>query len=237
MAPADTWSCAVLAWYSSKPVMSENLIGLGSSSSPAQTEHTPSELGRKKSRRAQQWRKPHPYQRKKSPSIARCTNLISGYHMEMRDEAKSTIKPHASSPTSKQAQVRSACTLCQKRKGRCSGDRPICQFCSQNNRRCTYNVAEGSTRTQDLKDKLEEALAQIEDLQLFIEALRSKSNGISTELFARLRVGDSIEELLRMIQAGQLPTWSSEELRATEIRSRRGLSSTFYEGSSSDYCM
>ena len=216
--------------------MSEILVRLANSLSPAQTEHTPSELGRKKSSRAQHSRKSHFCQRKKNSSTVDRTKSISGYHVGMLDEAKSTIRPHAASLTSKQALARSACTSCQNRKGRCSGDRPICNFCSQNNKRCTYIVAEGSTRTQDLKDKLRKALAQIEDLQLFIEALRSKSNGISTELLARLRVGDSIKELLWMIQAGQLPTWSPDELRATETGSRRTLSPAFYESSFRDYC-
>lgn len=74
-------------------------------------------------------------------------------------------------------------------------------------------------------------MAQLEDLKTFIEALRSETNGISTELYARLRAGASVEGLLEMLQAGALPTWSPEELSATSISSERSLSRSFYESS------
>lgn len=131
------------------------------------------------------------------------------------DESETTGRLHASVRSSKKAAVRSACTRRQRRKSKCSSDRPRCQYCSRNNRECIFKVAEGSTRTEDLKRKLEEALRKIEDLQLFFEALRSGTDSASTELYARLRIGEPVEVLLKMVQAGALPTWSPEELRAT----------------------
>jgi hypothetical protein len=45
----------------------------------------------------------------------------------------------------------------RKRKQRCSGDRPACTFCAEKQQTCSYEVADGMTRTEDLKHKVQEA--------------------------------------------------------------------------------
>lgn len=52
-------------------------------------------------------------------------------------------------------QITSACNACAKRKQRCSGDRPTCRYCHEKGvKECVYEVSEGMTRSEDLKEKL-----------------------------------------------------------------------------------
>lgn len=52
-------------------------------------------------------------------------------------------------------QILSACNACAKRKQRCSGDRPTCHYCHEKGfEECVYEVSEGMTRSEDLKEKL-----------------------------------------------------------------------------------
>jgi hypothetical protein len=71
-------------------------------------------------------------------------------------------------------QVRSACTRCQHRKAKCSGTRPACTYCTERSLDCTYSVAEGATRVNDLKRTDEEA----------------------TTVLAKLRIGESLQGIL-----------------------------------------
>lgn len=145
-------------------------------------------------------------------------------HIDDRtNEASSTTEKH------KRTQVRSACMRCRKRKAKCSGDRPSCQSCSQRNEECSYNVAEGFTRAEDNTEKLRAALALNEDLNAFIDALRFNTNAVSSELFARLRCGEPVQDLLTLVRAEVLPTWSAEELHATGIKFERNLLEKFKE--------
>lgn len=138
-------------------------------------------------------------------------------HDDETNENSSTAEKH------KRTQVKSACMRCRKRKAKCSGDRPSCQSCSQRNEECIYNIAEGLTRAEDNTEKLRAALMLNEDLNAFIDALRFNTNAVSTELFARLRCGEPVEDLLTLVRAEVLPTWSAGELHATGIKSEHDL--------------
>jgi hypothetical protein len=118
--------------------------------------------------------------------------------------------------------VKSACLSCQKRKTKCSGERPICRFCSTRGHTCKYDVTDGLTRTAQLKQELEQAsndrdrLTQelrdqkevIDQMQLqietsnkhgrwegFVDSMRSGTDKHSTMLLARLRTGASVQDL------------------------------------------
>jgi hypothetical protein len=172
------------------------------------------------------------YWTKGDSSITNRASRTCQHILTMFDENEASHAPDNSVQSSHKVQTKSACKRCQKRKSRCSGDRPFCQSCCQDNRECIYDVAEGSTRTEDLKQKLGGAMARLKDLETFIEALRSETDSVSTELYARLRAGASVEELLKMVQAGTLPTWSLEELRATGLIPERSISRSVYKSSS-----
>lgn len=96
--------------------------------------------------------------------------------------------------------VKSACVQCQKRKTKCSGQRPVCRFCSDRDLKCSWEITDGMTRTADLKQKLQDATGKSEDLDLLVDALRSGSDIDSTMLLARLRLGTSVEDLAKSLR-------------------------------------
>jgi hypothetical protein len=91
---------------------------------------------------------------------------------------------------------RSACTRCQKRKGKCTVDRPVCRYCSDRGLDCFRDVADGSTRTSDLKRRLREATNRSLDLGRIFAVLRDGTDAKSTEALARLRLGDSDADVI-----------------------------------------
>lgn len=99
-------------------------------------------------------------------------------------------------------QVRSACTQCQKRKGKCTGERPVCRHCNDRGLDCSWDVADGSTRTSDLKRRLREATDRLLDLDQIFAALREGTDAESTEVLARLRLGDSDAEVILSLSDG-----------------------------------
>ncbi|KAK6443232.1 hypothetical protein LTR95_000056 [Oleoguttula sp. CCFEE 5521] len=130
--------------------------------------------------------------------------------------------------------VKSACAQCQKRKTKCSGDRPICRFCSDRGLECSWDIGDGMTRTADLKQKLhaatgrgeklkrllsdeatrgaavrqklEAAEERQEDLNRLMEAMRSSTDQVSTMLLARLRLGEPIEDLIDSVRVSNNPS-------------------------------
>lgn len=106
-------------------------------------------------------------------------------------------------PRKKAEPVKSACVQCQKRKTKCSGQRPVCRFCSDRNLECSWDIGDGLTRTADLKQKLHEANLKSEELGDLVSAMRTGSDQTSSMLLARLRLGCSTEELLANIRLGE----------------------------------
>jgi len=117
------------------------------------------------------------------------------------DDAESDASSDQPGRTRKKAEpVKSACVQCQKRKTKCSGQRPICRFCSDRNLECSWDIGDGLTRTADLKRKLQEANVKSEELSDLVSAMRSGTDQTSSMLLARLRLGCSMEELLSNIR-------------------------------------
>jgi hypothetical protein len=95
-------------------------------------------------------------------------------------------------------QIRYACAECRRRKQKCTGDRPSCQFCAEKGQVCSYEVADGMTRSEDLKFKLREAIERRDQLDRLVGAMRRGTDQQSSELLARLRVGATLDDLLDM---------------------------------------
>lgn len=96
-----------------------------------------------------------------------------------------------------QVQTKSACVACQKRKQRCTGERPSCQTCASKGYTCTYDVADGKTRSEDLKFKIQEAEEREDKLLRLVGAMQHGTKEVSSSLLARLRMGASLEQLLQ----------------------------------------
>ena len=61
---------------------------------------------------------------------------------------------------------------------------------------CSYEVADGMTRSEDLKLKVREATERGDRLDQLVDAMRQGSDQQSSELLARLRVGATLDDLL-----------------------------------------
>lgn len=133
--------------------------------------------------------------------MLKCTRGISKY---TRKRASYKTGPvvgvdsgrEASITTKKVLQVRSACMRCRKRKGRCTGERPICRYCSELGLDCSWDVSDGLTRTNDLKRRLREAANRSLELDRIFVVLRDGTDAESTEVLARLRLGDSDADVI-----------------------------------------
>jgi hypothetical protein len=93
-------------------------------------------------------------------------------------------------------QVRSACTRCQHRKAKCSGTRPACTYCTERSLDCSYSVAEGATRTNDLKRRLRETSNKAHVFGLLLEVMRQGTDEEATTVLAKLRIGESLQGIL-----------------------------------------
>jgi hypothetical protein len=93
-------------------------------------------------------------------------------------------------------QVKYACSECRRRKQRCSGEHPSCQFCDHRELTCSYEVADGLTRSEDLKRRAREATCRADNLEKIFKAMQSGTSEDSTMLLAQMRLGTPIEQLL-----------------------------------------
>lgn len=109
-------------------------------------------------------------------------------------------------------QPRSACMQCQKRKGKCTGERPVCRYCSDRGLDCSWDVADGLTRTSDLKRRLQKATTRLLAPDLIFAALRDGTDNESTEVLARLRLGDTNAQVILTLTEGH----PSSQLEASE---------------------
>lgn len=136
------------------------------------------------------------------------------------DDPESDAGSDLTARTRKKAEpVKSACDQCQRRKTKCSGQRPVCRFCSDRNLECSWDIGDGLTRTADLKRKLVAANGRSDNLGELVDAMRSGSDQTSSMLLARLRIGDSLEALLSNIRLDGPPgesRQSQQDMRMTE---------------------
>lgn len=124
-------------------------------------------------------------------SDARCCAVITGDKADCDEASISRTVPNP---------VKSACVQCQKRKIKCTGQRPICGSCHKREDECSWDVADGMTRTQDLKAKITDATNRADDLAVLINGMRFGTDEESTMLLAQLRMGASTRDLARMVR-------------------------------------
>jgi hypothetical protein len=108
-------------------------------------------------------------------------------------------KRKASKSKNSPLQVRSACTRCQHRKAKCTGTRPACAYCVERELECTYDVAEGETRTNDLKRRLKDSVIRVQAFGRILAVMREGSIYQATEVLARLRLGDTPRDVLQSL--------------------------------------
>ncbi|KAH0353023.1 hypothetical protein KCU81_g1557, partial [Aureobasidium melanogenum] len=89
-----------------------------------------------------------------------------------------------------------ACIDCRKRKRKCNGERPSCSACQTRGLTCIYDVVEGATRTEDLKQKVSSLSLRVRNLELFANKLRYSTDNEASAILAQLRLGDTIDGIL-----------------------------------------
>lgn len=122
--------------------------------------------------------------------------------------------------------VKSACGQCQRRKTKCSGQRPVCGFCSDRDLQCSWDIGDGLTRNAELRQRLAKANSHSADINILVNDMRTNTDAIATMLLAKLRLGESVADLAIGIRAGtsftankiytpeEAPSLQNEEIRA-----------------------
>ena len=59
-----------------------------------------------------------------------------------------------------------------------------------------YDIAEGATRTEDLKRKIGSLLFRVQNLELFIDMMRYRSEDEASMMLAQLRLGNTVDGIL-----------------------------------------
>jgi hypothetical protein len=112
------------------------------------------------------------------------------------DEAADNVSvPQMTKKKEKSDPVKSACLHCRRRKTKCSGERPICRSCIHRDLECQWQTPEGLTRSEGLKRELQSVTTRTDNLEILVGGMRAGSDEEATTLLARLRLGDSPEEL------------------------------------------
>ncbi|KAM3416241.1 hypothetical protein BST61_g7847 [Cercospora zeina] len=98
-------------------------------------------------------------------------------------------------------QVANACVICRTAKLKCSGNHPTCSRCHERGLECQYDVLEGLTKRQQLQYDLVDRKRKLEHAMGILDHLQHSSDHEAAESLARLRIGASIEDEYRRIQA------------------------------------
>ena len=98
--------------------------------------------------------------------------------------------------------VKSACGQCQKRKTKCSGERPVCEYCRERGLDCSWEIGDGLTRNADLRQRLADANEHAIDINTLVHDMRTNTDAVGTTPLAKLRLGDSIQDLATGIRDG-----------------------------------
>ncbi|XEU94964.1 hypothetical protein FSHL1_000248 [Fusarium sambucinum] len=99
-----------------------------------------------------------------------------------------------------------ACGVCRRRKTRCGGERPTCFACIRLSRsaECTYETNPTETQSQALKRKYSAVDGENSIHRRFVDILRSYPAQDVNDILNRLRVGTSVDELVRHIESGDM---------------------------------
>ncbi|KAF4880145.1 Nitrogen assimilation transcription factor nit-4 [Colletotrichum siamense] len=101
-------------------------------------------------------------------------------------------------------QVPAACLQCRKRKVKCSGARPSCHRCLQNDVDCKWDTEPDTSRLVSIRKRKEELERENEDLHEFLRFLISRPEEEAFEIFKRLRASGDALEVLNFVRTADL---------------------------------
>ncbi|EME45371.1 hypothetical protein DOTSEDRAFT_71185 [Dothistroma septosporum NZE10] len=102
-----------------------------------------------------------------------------------------------------------ACWPCRKRKGKCTGERPICQSCVRRGYECAYEYDEGLTRVGSLRMRLTEASTRAENLEYLFDHMRTRSDNEAAMLLAIIRLGADLDAIVTRLKSEDDLTWTT----------------------------
>ncbi|TWU70561.1 hypothetical protein ED733_000559 [Metarhizium rileyi] len=115
--------------------------------------------------------------------------------------------PQSESPpsASRKTVTKSACLSCQKRKTKCSGERPACAKCISFNISCSYETdLANETHAQSRKRKYDELQAMNITYKEIYDFIQNSSRPQAEEVLKRIRSGIGAEPILSQIKGRNL---------------------------------
>ena len=77
----------------------------------------------------------------------------------------------------------------------------MCARCQKDNIVCVFDVSDGMTKMQGLQQQLDQRNVDHDRLMILMNAFQHGSDDLATFLLARLRIGESVEQLVCSIEA------------------------------------
>ncbi|KAK3053161.1 hypothetical protein LTR09_005787 [Extremus antarcticus] len=115
-------------------------------------------------------------------------------------------------PPKRDTVTRNACFDCRRSKCKCNGDRPVCGRCARRQTQCTYDVPEdGITKMQQLAQQLKDVDDNCALLSGFFDVLQTIPDELAFALLARIRIGESTEDIMKSLGREVLSAPSSLE--------------------------
>ncbi|THV81116.1 hypothetical protein D6D27_08641 [Aureobasidium pullulans] len=111
----------------------------------------------------------------------------------MSTDASSSTRP-------KRQLVKAACQSCQKRKVKCSGERPMCMLCQQRGQTCIYDSEAGISRVEAVRRRNKELAERNSDFDLVFNALQTTPEPEAFEHLRRLRECPNVETYARTLR-------------------------------------
>ncbi|KAI4831232.1 hypothetical protein E4T44_09619 [Aureobasidium sp. EXF-8845] len=93
----------------------------------------------------------------------------------------------------KRRMIKAACQSCQKRKVKCSGERPMCMLCQQRGQQCVYDSEAGISRVEAVRRRNKELGERNSDFELVFNALHSIPEDEAFDHLRRLRECPDVE--------------------------------------------
>ncbi|ORY09930.1 hypothetical protein BCR34DRAFT_363672 [Clohesyomyces aquaticus] len=112
------------------------------------------------------------------------------------DPTPTSDEDDSSVPT-KRIQVKAACLSCRRRKIGCDGARPTCGRCASKNTTCQYDVRENESRAEMYVRQINDAHAQIVDLQDTVTELQQQVAEMKKEAQDQTELANHALEQLR----------------------------------------
>ncbi|OLN80964.1 Nitrogen assimilation transcription factor nit-4-like protein 12 [Colletotrichum chlorophyti] len=104
----------------------------------------------------------------------------------------------------KRRNVLVACENCQKRKIKCTADRPKCSNCAAKGVDCRYSVEPSESRLASMKRKRDEMERRNDCLRGFFSALQTMPEDDARDILKGIRSKSSADEIVHQIEASYL---------------------------------